>query len=183
MIIRAEEERDRKAVFDVNALAFGRDNEARLVDALRRSTAFVPGLSLVALDRPPGPEAGSPAEPDPVVVGHVLFTRIAIREGSHSHDALALAPLAVRPSHQRRGFGAALVRQGLDDARRLGHRLVIVVGHPEYYPRFGFVPASPLGIRAPFDVRAEAFMALALQPGALRHVRGEVEYPSEFSQV
>jgi putative acetyltransferase len=180
-IIRAEEERDRRAVFDVNALAFGRDNEARLVDELRQSTAFVPGLSLVALDRPS--ETGSSAGRDPIVVGHVLFTRIAIREESKSHDALALAPLAVLPSHQRRGFGAALVRKGLDDARRLGHRVVIVVGHPEYYPRFGFVPASPLGITAPFEVRTEAFMALALVPGGFRHVRGLVEYPVEFSRV
>jgi putative acetyltransferase len=183
VIVRAEEERDRQAVFNVNARAFGRDNEARLVEALRRSPAFVRELSLVAEDRPPVPDDGTAAEPDPVVVGHVLFTKIAIRDGSRSHDALALAPLAVLPSHQRRGVGAALVHHGLEDARRLGHRVVIVVGHPEYYPRFGFAPASPLGIRAPFEVRTEAFMALALQPGALRHVRGEVAYPTEFAGV
>jgi putative acetyltransferase len=183
MIVRAEEERDRKAVFDVNALAFGRDNEARLVESLRRSPAFIPELSLVALDRPAAPDADPAAEAHPVVVGHVLFTKVAIRDGSRSHDALALAPLAVLPSHQRRGFGAALVRRGLADARRFGHRAVIVVGHPEYYPRFGFVPAFPLGIRAPFDVSAASFMALALLPDALRGVRGEVEYPSEFAEV
>jgi len=170
MQIRPERPEDRDAVFDVNRLAFGQENEARLVDALRLSSAFIPELSLVALD-------GSQ------VMGHILFTRIIVRGGSQAHDALALAPMAVLPPFQKQGIGSALVRRGLEDARGLGHRVVIVVGHPDYYPRFGFVPARPLGILAPFEVPSEAFMALELKPGALLGIRGVVEYPPEFNEV
>jgi putative acetyltransferase len=109
---------------------------------------------------------------------------MAIRdEAGKLRDALALAPLAVLPSHQKRGIGTALVERGLSDARRLGHAIVIVLGHPEYYPRFGFAPAAAFGIRAPFDVRPEAFMALALQEGALMDARGEAVYAPEFMAV
>src|SRR4029453_15290935 len=100
MIVRVEDERDREAVFDVNRLAFGRDNEARLVEALRRSPAFVSELSLVALGRRPVADGAAAAGPELILGGHVLFTRVTIRDGSHAHDALALAPLAVLPSHQ-----------------------------------------------------------------------------------
>lgn len=165
--IRPERPDDREAVFHVNREAFGQDAEALLVDALRRSPAFDPELSLVAED-------------GESVLGHILFTRLVVRDSGRSHDALALAPMAVLPAHQNRGIGSALVRRGLEDARSLGHSLVIVVGHPAYYPRFGFVPAQPLGFRAPFDVPSEAFLVLELRPGALVGVRGELEYPPEF---
>jgi putative acetyltransferase len=91
--------------------------------------------------------------------------------------------MGVLPPYQKQGIGSALVMRGLENARDLGHRVVIVGGHPEYYPRFGFVPAKPLGILAPFEVPSEAFMVLELQPNALRGVQGQVEYPSEFDQV
>ena len=87
------------------------------------------------------------------IVGHILFTRVVVRGQEAEHPALALAPLAVLPGEQRRGVGTALVRWGIDEASRLGHSLVIVLGHADYYPRFGFVPASRHGIRAPFPVR------------------------------
>lgn len=169
--IRPEDHGDRQVIFEVISQAFGREDEARLVDALRRSPAFIPDLSLVALDD------------DRRIVGHILFTRIVIADADSSHDALALAPLAVLPAAQKRGVGSALARRGLEDARRLGHRVVIVLGHPAYYPKFGFHPAAAFGIRAPFDARPEAFMALALQVGALEGVQGEVRYPAEFSQL
>jgi putative acetyltransferase len=89
----------------------------------------------------------------------------------------------VKPAAQRQGVGSALVMRGLEDARRLGHRIVIVLGHPEYYPKFGFLAAAAFGIRAPFDVRTEAFMALALEAGALVGVDGEVRYAVEFSEL
>jgi putative acetyltransferase len=88
--------------------------------------------------------------------------------------------MAVRPGHQRQGIGSALVRRGLQEAGDRGHAVVIVVGHPEYYPRFGFVPAKPLGIQAAFEMSPGAFMAVGLRPGALEGVRGQVVYPPEF---
>jgi putative acetyltransferase len=169
-VIRPERREDHRAVFQVNQQAFARTNEALLVEALRRCPAFIPQLSLVALE-------------GPRVVGHILFTAIAVKSSTDSHPALALAPMSVLPALQRKGIGSSLVRRGLDDARRLGHGVVIVVGHPGYYPRFGFVPAEPLGIRTPFAVSSEALMALELRGGALRGVRGEVQYPPEFSHV
>jgi putative acetyltransferase len=178
LTIRPEGPSDLDAIFQVNSQAFSRDNEARVVDALRRSPAFIPELSLAARIGERAAQGGPGG-----IVGHILFTRITIREAGRSHDALALAPLAVLPAHQKQGVGSALMRRGLDDARQLGHRIVIVLGHPDYYPRFGFAPASTFGIRPPFDVRNEAFMALALEEGALGLVRGEVNYPPEFTAV
>lgn len=165
--IRAEAPGDRTAVFRVNAEAFGQEDEARLVDALRGSSAFIPELSLVAVRH------GE-------VAGHILFTRISIRSDDTSASALALAPMAVLPACQRLGIGSALVRHGLAEAARLGHGAVIVVGHPGYYPRFGFKDAAGFGLRAPFPVEPGAFLALELLPGALDGVTGEVEYPPEF---
>lgn len=117
------------------------------------------------------------------MVGHILFTKVAVRGASQIHDALALAPMAVVPHCQKQGVGSALVRRGLEAARELGHSVVIVVGHPDYYPRFGFVPAQPLGILAPFEAPSEAFMVLGLHPNALLGVHGTVEYPPAFEQV
>jgi putative acetyltransferase len=170
LTIRPEQPADHEQVFRVNHLAFGQPDEARLVEALRRSPAFIPELSLVAVE-------------DDRVVGHILFSRIAVRSGATTHDALALAPMAVLPEHQRQGVGSSLVRRGLADARGLGYGVVVVVGHPEYYPRFGFIPGEPLGIRPPFEVSPGAFMVLELQPGARADVHGDVEYPPEFAQV
>jgi putative acetyltransferase len=168
--IRAEEPADHPGIFRVVRDAFGQDDEARLVDALRASDAFIPELSLVALD-------------EAAIVGHVLFTRIAIRDGDASHPGLALAPVAVTPSHQGKGIGSALIRRGLAEAGARGHGVVIVVGHPEYYPRFGFVPAQARGIHAPFPVNDASFLALALRAGGLEGIRGTVEYAPPLATV
>ena len=165
--IRPETPDDRARIYDVVQAAFGRDDEAVLVDALRASPAYVPGLSLVALE---GVE----------VVGHVLFTQLLVRDAAVAHPALALAPLSVRPARQNAGIGSALVHRGLAEARALGHQVVIVLGHARYYPRFGFAPALPLGIRPSFPVDADHFFVLGLQSHALVGFRGLVEYPPEF---
>lgn len=165
--IRPERPSDLEAIRALNDAAFGQPAEGRLVDALRRTAAFSPELSLVA-------------ENGQSLIGHILFTKVTVREDRAVHPALALAPMAVAPAWQRRGVGSALVDRGLREARAQGHAVVIVLGHPDYYPRFGFRPAGPLGIRSPFDAPEEAFLALELRPGALRGVRGTVEYPPEF---
>lgn len=150
--------------------AFGRDDKARLVDALRASDDFIPELSLVAFE-------------GEAILGHVLFTRIVIRDTDASHEGLALAPVAVVPSHQGKGVGSALIRRGLEEARRLGHEVVIVLAHPPHYPRFGFVPARARGIRAPFPVDDQSFVALALRPGDPDGIRGIVECRLPFASV
>jgi putative acetyltransferase len=171
LTIRPERPADQAAIRSVNEAAFGGPAEGALVDALRVTSAFIPELSLVADDDTAG------------VVGHILFTRLRVVEGDVSRPALALAPMAVAPPRQRRGVGSALVRRGLAEAERLGHGLVIVLGHPDYYPRFGFRPARAFGIRSPFEAPDEAFLVLELRPGVLDGVRGVVEYPPEFLTV
>ncbi len=155
-----------EAVLVLNQLAFGRDNESRLVERLRKTEAFVPELSLVAVRQQE-------------IVGYILFTRIKI-QGETSHESLALAPMAVHPEHQRAGIGRELIRAGLARAEDLGFDSVIVLGHPGYYPRFGFQRASRWGIRCPFDVPDEAFLALGLREGALRGKDGTVQYADPF---
>jgi putative acetyltransferase len=157
MTIRSETPADYPAIHAVNRSAFDQTDEADLVDRLRAEGAVL--LSLVA-------------DQDSAILGHVLFTRMHVADT----PAVALAPVAVEPAHQRQGIGAALIRRGLDVLRDAGERLVIVVGHPSYYPRFGFSAAT--GIGHPFP--PEVFMALELTPGALANVAGPVRYPPAF---
>jgi putative acetyltransferase len=169
--IRREAAGDEAAIYTVNRLAFAQDAEAGLVDALRHDDAFIPELSLVA-------DAGTD------VVGHILFTRIVIEdEPGTAQPSLALAPMAVLPEFQQQGIGGQLIRAGLERARALGHRSVIVLGHETYYPKFGFRPASGWGIRAPFPVPDAAFMAIELVPGGLDRVHGLVRYAAPFMAV
>ena len=165
--IRPETAEDYAAIHEVNLLAFGQEIEPRLVEALRRLPDFIPELSLVAA------EASQ-------VVGHILFSPFVIETKDGTVPALTLAPLAVRPEFQNQGIGSQLVREGLEECRRLGHSIVVVVGHPEYYPRFGFSPARARGLEAPFPVPDEAFMVLELAPGALDGVAGTVRFPPPF---
>ena len=170
LTVRPETKIDHAAIHEVNALAFGREDESRLVDALRRSADFIPEVSLVAVR-------------DGHVVGHILFTPIVVETLHGAVSALALAPMAVRPEFQNQGIGSELVRKGLEECRRLGHKIIIVVGHPKYYPRFGFSPARAKGLELPFPAPDEAFMALELVPGALHGISGIVKYPPAFSEI
>ena len=161
--IRPEKPEDRAAIYAVVLAAFGRPEEAQLVDALRDGGHFDPRLSLVC-------------QRDGQIIGHILLSRITIG----SAPALALAPLAVTPTYQRQGYGSALLEAALQAARELGHQAVVVLGHPDFYPRFGFVPAADRGITAPFEVPREAFLVRELLPGALEGVSGIVTYPAPF---
>jgi putative acetyltransferase len=162
--VRPEAATDHESIRHVNRLAFDQDDEARLVDALREG-AYV-RVSLVA------EQAGQ-------VVGHILFSDLPIITEGGTVPAVALAPMAVLPDFQNRGIGSALVRRGLEDCQEQGHRIVVVVGHPRFYPRFGFTSKLAACLASPFSGK-EAFMAVELVPGALDGVKGRVQYPPPF---
>lgn len=166
--IRAERPADAQAVDAVNRLAFAGPGEAALVAELRRLGASE--VSLVA-------------EGEEGIAGHILFSRVTIEDPRFAGTAVGLAPMAVLPAHQRRGIGGALVRAGLASCRELGHGAAVVLGHPEYYPRFGFRPAHELGLRSVYPVPPEVFMAMELVPGALRGVAGLVTYHPAFDAL
>jgi putative acetyltransferase len=154
---------DYAAIREINRRAFQGDVEAQLVDRLRHDGVVI--ASLVAVQ-------------DGEIVGHILFSQIAIETGEHAIAAASLAPMAVEPDFQRRGIGSALVRHGLEVCRARGRPVVVVVGHPEYYPRFGFSAKRAGNLRGPCS--GEAWMALELVPGALDGIKGEVRYPEAF---
>ena len=162
-LIRQEEPRDRKRVGEVNEAAFGRSDEADLVKRLREEGAVL--LSLVA-------------ELEGRVIGHILFSRMTVETEQSSVKAVSLAPLAVVPDVQRKGVGSDLVRRGLVELRKLDEAVVIVLGHPEYYSRFGFSVEGARNLVSPFP--ANAFMALELRSGALTGVSGRVKYATAF---
>lgn len=165
--IRPELPQDREAIRRVNALAFGRTAEAELIDALREGGHVA--VSLVA-------------EVEGSVVGHILMSSVAIESPSRRIQALSLAPLAVLPECQRRGVGTALVEAALDAGRQLGARIVVVLGHPGLYSRFGFRPELAQQLSSPFG-GGESWMALELLPGSLAGVEGTVEYPPPFQTL
>jgi putative acetyltransferase len=165
VLIRAEQEKDWVRVRTLNASAFETPAEAELVDALRRQAR--PIVSLVA------DEGGE-------VVGHIMFSPVSL-SGYPDRRIMGLAPMPVASERQRRGIGGLLVRGGLEQCRQLGFGAVVVLGHPEYYPRFGFSPAARFGIRCEWDTAAEAFVLMELLPGYLRGVSGTAKYHAAFS--
>jgi len=170
VLIRSEDVRDRAAVREVNEAAFPADAEARLVDAMRGSGALL--LSLVAEDEGP-------------LVGHIAFTPVTLRpeEGRGEKLGMGLTPMAVRPEAQRRGIDSMLVREGPARLAAAGHGVVVVLGHPRYYPRFGFVPAARHGIRWEHPAPDEAFLVVGLSTGGIDGVFGVVRFRSEFDSV
>jgi len=166
-LVRPETPADVASIRALTTRAFGGTGEAVLVDRLRARGALV--VSWVA-------EYGGE------VVGHVAFSPVALF-GAPAVRCLGLGPMAVAPERQRGGVGSLLVRAGLARCRDLGGEAVVVLGHPEYYPRFGFLPASRFGVRCAWDVPDEVFMALELCPGALRDARGPAAYAPEFDDV
>ncbi|HEV8068645.1 MAG TPA: N-acetyltransferase [Planctomycetaceae bacterium] len=162
--IRAETVADYGGVHEVIRLAFSRDDEASLVDALRGEgvvrNSFV-------------------ADIDGQIVGHLLFSELLIVGESVTVPALALAPLAVLPDYQRRGIGTRLTQHGLDACQKQGHRIIVVLGHPEFYRRFGFSSELAARLDSAFSGKP-SFMALELAEGALDGVSGKVRYPAAF---
>jgi putative acetyltransferase len=166
--IRPEQPEDAGAVRTVNLAAFPGPAEADLVDALRAAGKAT--VSLVAV------RGGQ-------VVGHIVFSPVSVSPEGGEHVGLGLAPMAVSPGSQRLGVGSLLVEAGLAACRESGAGWVVVLGHPDYYPRFGFRPASGFGVRCEYDAPDEAFMAIELAAGALDAVSGVARYQPEFADV
>ena len=167
MIVRPEAPDDFDAIHSLVEAAFGRSNEAELVRRLRASDAYVSELALVA-------------EVDGVVVGHVMISYVTLLNDDEQFRVLSLAPLAVKPERQGRGIGSTLIEAGLEIADKRGEPLVVLLGHPAYYPRFGFEVASGHGIE-PQDVgvAGAAFMVRRLSAYDERY-RGRIQYPPAF---
>ena len=167
MFIRAEGESDRSAVYGVNVAAFETRLEADLVDALREQAE--PLISLVA------EESGG-------IIGHILVSPVSISNHPEA-KLMAIGPMAVRPEHQRTGIGSALVETALQRCREMSYDAVFVLGHPAFYPRFGFVRASQLGIGCEYDVPDDVFMAMELRKGCLQGIRGKIKYHPAFGEA
>jgi putative acetyltransferase len=164
--VRHEQPGDEAAIRRVNDEAFGQPDESRIVDAVRAAGHSV--ISLVAVE-------------GTRIIGHILFTPVSIETAVPAPRALGLGPMAVSPEWQRQGVGSRLVKAGLDECRRLGHEVVIVIGHPEFYPRFGFRPGHAFGLRSTFDVPDDVFMVAALTPGVPARLSGLVRYVPQFA--
>jgi putative acetyltransferase len=164
--IRREQKYDRHAVRQINELAFSRPLEANLVDAVRDGGNAI--VSLVAVDQ------------EGTVLGHILFSPIGLLPPVPGIRGLGLGPMAVHPARQNQGIGSMLVRAGLDWTREMGFDLVVLLGHPGYYPRFGFRIAEEAGITCPYDAPREAFMVIELTPACLNGYRGTVKYLPQF---
>lgn len=168
MIIREEKNTDKESTWKINQEAFAGVEEANLVNALRDSGC--PSISLVA-------------EVDNEVVGHILFTPVTLSENKTGLRLIGLAPMAVLRKYQRQGIGSQLVEAGLERCKEQGYDAVVVLGHPAYYPKFGFRPAKQFGIQSEYEVPDDVFMILELTPGSLKGNSGTIHYHEAFNNI
>ena len=172
--IRQEKPEDFKVVHKLiekafEPLKFSDHKEQFLVERLRKSTAFIPELAMVA-------------EIENKIVGHILVTKLKIKNNQDEFDSLALAPVSVLPEYQGKGIGGMLIQEAHKKARELGRQSIVLLGHEKYYPKFGYKQADSFGIELPFDVPKENCMAIELIENGLDGVSGTVEYPKEFNE-
>ena len=168
VVVRAEQAQDIPGVREVNQSAFGQPQEGRIVDALRDACRDV--LSLVAVYRER-------------VIGHILFSPVSIAMQERTVTGMGLAPMSVLPEFQKKGIGTTLVRTGIFSLRARACPFIIVLGHPQYYPRFGFEKASVYHIESEWDVPEEAFMIMVLDDIAMKGVQGTACYRPEFAEA
>lgn len=168
--IRPEIPEDYPGITRVNDIAFKRTAEGRLIEELRKLKKYNCNLSIVA-------ESGGE------IIGHVLFTPVFIENEGQKFISLTLAPMSVLPEYQKKSVGKLLIVYGLQAAKDAGYESIVVLGHPSYYPKFGFKKASGWNIKSPFPAPDEAFMAIELIPGSLEGISGKVIFPSPFDEV
>jgi putative acetyltransferase len=169
MIIRLEQQSDIKDIRDINEKAFGQPQEANIIDNLRKNCEEL--LSMVAIDKEK-------------IVGHILFSPVTIEREHGVLKGMGLAPMAVLPDLQRQGIGSQLVNMGIEQLRNTKCPFIIVLGHPEYYPRFGFEPASRFGIKSQWEgIPDNVFMILWLDTSMKNQITGIAKYRSEFNET
>jgi len=172
IIIRQEQPKDHATVFQIVETAFktmkySSHTEQFIVEKLRKSDAFISELSLVA-------------ELEGQLVGYIILSKIHIDSSNHLIDALSLGPVAVLPEFQKQGIGGQLIKKAHKIAKSLGHEIIILLGHKDYYPRFGYELTSKYGIQLPFDSAPENCMVLGLNTNSLKGVSGKVVYSKPF---
>ena len=168
ILITEENESSYDQTWDLNVQAFGRDAEANLVNILRESG--FPYISLIALK-------------DDLLLGHIFFTPVELTEYEHRLNIMGLGPMAVKPEYQKKGIGSMLIKAGLEECKKNGCHAVVVLGHPDYYPKFGFNPSAIYNIKCEYDVPSEAFMVLELTKGVLKGKSGIIKYNNAFNTV
>jgi putative acetyltransferase len=169
MIIRPEQPEDINDIRDINEKAFGQAQEANIVDNIRRNCDDI--LSLVAIDKDK-------------LVGHILFSPVTIEDDKEDVIGMGLAPIAVLPEFQRQGIGSQLIKRGIEELRKSKYPFIIVLGHEDYYPRFGFEPASRFGIKSQWGgIPDNAFMILWLDKSVINQTSGIAKYRSEFNEA
>lgn len=167
LYVRGEKTADYDTIFEINKLAFGREDEGNLVNAIRKTRSYEFGFSLVAVK-------------EDVILGHALFSKGFITHRNRRFKCLVLGPIAVLPEQQRRGVGKALIEEGLERAKEVGFGAVVVVGDPVYYGQFGFIPALSKKLRTTMKIPDENFMVKEISRNALRGIIGTVMFPREF---
>ena len=166
--IREEYPKDIAAIRDVNQQAFGQLQESQLIDNLRANKGIL--LSLVATL-------------NDHVIGHVLYSPVSVSANGDNIIGAGLGPMAVLPEYQRQGIGSKLIDAGNQILQKSGFPFIVVLGHPEYYPRFGFKPAGTYGLKCEWDVPDDVFMMLILDPSKMKQISGLAKYRQEFSSV
>jgi predicted N-acetyltransferase YhbS len=170
ILIRSEKKSDYRDIKEITDLAFKQENEGLMIRKLRENPKYIEDLSLVAIV-------------DEKIVGHILFFPVDIKNESRINTTLSLAPISVHPDFQNKKIGSLLIKAGLKKASELGFSSAIVVGHANYYPRFGFKPASLWNIKPPFEIPDKVFMALELKLEGLKDCSGVVEFPNEYQEA